>query len=378
MPEEPYNPEKPIGEKIREIIEKTHPKEGVVKVSRVGKRYKIQRDHDYWKDFEEEVATDGAGTKGSIHNQQKTFSYAAQDAVAMTLDDLIEYNFEPRFLQAHIMLQKDDDEAKLQLVNGITNLCLANTWEDSRGRKYPVIYTGGETAVLNTLQGLEVGITAVGYAKPQDILIPHAYPGLELLGIASSGFHSNGYTLLREIFPVSRWDQPAPWNTNRTIGEELTIPTTIYLDTLKEILKDYRPHIKGLVHVTGGGLTKLKELSPFYHDVNMEIERYSSFKKNPDRPEFNEDVMPMFQWVYENYMKTKYPENADKLMCRWLNNGLGYVVMTTPDYSDQITNSITRSLGQAWLATTIGKITEGTGKIKINSIYSDKVVEFPI
>ncbi len=361
---EPYDPKKPFNEQIKQIIKSTHPDDSIIQVKQIGKRFKVIMDPKFMGLFQRLSGTDGIGTKAKLHSDMRTFSNGAQDAVAMVFDDLIEYGFEPVELQDHILMQTEDNEAIFELTNSLKDLCIKNAWTAPWKTTYPVIITGGETAIINTLQGFEMGITATGYALPENILVPHADLGHELIGIASNGVHSNGYSFLRkQVLNDYKLEDEAPWDPRTTVGEELTKPTHIYLNTLRRILQKHREDISGLVHITGGGFTKLKELAPGNKNVKIIVHDYDhNDNKNFRRP------LRLFKWLQQKY------NISDESMYERFNNGVGYVVAVPMSARYDVLSDIRKDFD----ADAIGQIWPGSGSISIRSVYTGKEVLYPI
>src|SRR3989344_6789095 len=270
---EVYDPTKPFNDQVRRLIQETHPKSGPISVTPFGKRVKVSKFGRYWNEYDELTGTDGIGTKGLIHWMAETIPYGVQDAFAMTADDLMEGGFEPVYLQDHLMMQEENESRIFEATMALRDLCIANPWSLFETETYPIVITGGETAIINTMQGFEMGITMTGYSSLTEQIVPNAKDGDVLIGLDSSGLHSNGYSFVRDEMLGKRkmtLDDKLPWNVK--VGEELTIPTHVYTPALKELLYDYKEDVHGMVHITGGGLSKLKELAPS-KDVDMHVER---------------------------------------------------------------------------------------------------------
>lgn len=361
MQRELYDPTKPFNEQIRKLIQDTHPKDGPIILRQHGKRFSIHRDPDYWKDYDEQRATDGIGTKGLVYwlmfkltNDIQYVARGVHDAAAMVFDDLGEGGYEPYELQDHIMMQEERDEAIFALTRELKELCIRNSWEVYPGRTNPVIISGGETAIINTLQGFEMGITATGKVKKGEAIASCAKDGDVVIGIESSGIHSNGLTFFRdELFEKRgmKIDDRLPYGP--TIGEELTKPTRIYLPAIKELLRNYRQDIHGMVHITGGAFTKLKELMP-NRDVDIKTNRSHSLK--PQK---------IFYYAYQ------LGTSSEKMYSRF-NCGVGYVIVADSRRADEVLKAIK----QYYPADVIGEAVPGNGRIHIESQFSQKPVVF--
>ncbi|HUB92807.1 MAG TPA: AIR synthase-related protein [Candidatus Saccharimonadales bacterium] len=363
MAKEIYNPSKPFNDEIRALIKSTHPSKGPIKVSPFGKRFMVDRDPEYWKDFSELTGTDGIGTKGLLHWQMNTLNYGVQDAFAMVVDDLIEGGFVPVMLQNHIMMQEEDPGKILTAIKSLVELCIGNKWEYAEGKSNPIIISGGETAPINTMQGFEMGITGTGYARKGEEIQYDARPGDLVIGLASSGVHSNGLSFYREEFFQKRkmgLNNELPWGV--TIGEELTKPTDIYLPAIKALIKSLKTEekvpagkaIHGMVHITGGGLSKLRELTP---KKNTDIEISNTHNLGPQE---------IFRYAHD-----EFGVPSEKMYKRF-NNGIGYVIAIDPSYSKHALGILRKH----FKAEVIGEVRSGTGKITIESVYDSSMVAY--
>lgn len=350
-----YDPTKPFGEQIREIIEKTHPRKDIeeIKVRRIGKRYAIRETSPFWNGLEKMTTTDGTGTKGSVIWKMGSFNTSGSNPFAMTVDDLYEHNFEPYKLQSHLIFQEENRDGILDAISSLKDLCLEFKWKSPCGTLLPIIVSGGETAICDTIEGMEFAITATGYAKPKDVLEAHAEEGDMLIGIASNGIHSNGLTFARHaVLGELRMSLTDEFSWNVTVGEELTRPTRIYLEALKDLNEEFKEYITGKVHITGGAFNKLNELSK--GTVSYEV--------------FNGHILepqPIFHFIYEKLKVT------DVEMLTRFNCGIGYVVAIRKDFAEDATKVLNRH----FQADIIGKVVSGKNEIRIHSPFSNNVVK---
>lgn len=359
-----YNPAKPFNEQIRRFIQDTHPQDGPIILRPQGKRFRRIMDNNYWKDYDPQDATDGIGTKGMLHWHMDTPEDGVQDVAAMVWDDLMEGNFVPVYLQDHILMQEENEKRIFRITRKLRDLCVQNQWETSDGKTYPIVVTGGETAIINTLQGFEMGITATGYVRKGEEITPNVQEGDVVIGLGSSGIHSNGLSFYRgQLFDKlgMKLDDIAPWDVNATIGKELTIPTHVYMPALKKLIKrsnerSMKPkeYIHGMVHITGGGLSKLRELLPEEGNVDIEIGR--------DHP-----LYPQYIFQYAHKLGT----TSEKMYTRF-NNGIGYVVAVPKQFAEDAL----AVLRQHFPAEIIGQVSSGRGRVLIESQYDDKTIQF--
>ena len=325
-----YDSTKPFTEKILKMIQETWPVSGPFTIEKVKNNVIIKKDPSFWEDYLEVDKTDGIGTKGSLHWKMKTFSFAAQDAFAMNANDLIRIGAEPYRLQNHIMLEEENEDAIISIVKSLVELC----------KKHKIAITGGETAILNTIDGLEIGITMIGKVKRKEVIRSNIQIGDKLIGLASNGIHSNGITFARKIISDDEF-------------KELTKPTEIYIDGIKKVLEKYRKDIHGMIHVTGGAFNKIKDV--INNNVNVVIERNHEIKPQP-----------IFNFLKEN------GNLPDEQMYRLFNNGVGFIIVVDEGESENVLDTIKKYHG----ADIIGFVENGSGLVKIESQFSNKKVVF--
>ncbi len=351
-----YDPTKPFNEHIRALIRTTHFDKGPFITTPEGKRFKTEIDPDFVRTRYKQDANDGIGTKAWIHYQMNTEHHGAKDAFCMFADDLIEGGYTPRSFLDHIQMQEENGEKILRIMNALVTLAKANH----------IAITGGETAIINTLKGFEVGISGEGYVLKGHQIGKAAKPGDLIIGIESSGLHSNGYTFVRDIL-LRKYDllDKTPWHSNgKTIGEELTIPTRLYLPAIKKMLREFtgsaeraNHYIHSMVHITGGGLSKLSELIPKDNpDIDIIIT-----KGNRLHPQ------PIYQFMKEEFAI------PTKDMYLKFNNGIGYVIAIDPRMASYALDI----LREYYPAEVIGTVEKGTGKILIASKYDSETMQFP-
>ena len=197
------------------------------------------------------AATDGVGTKLKIATETGILDTIGIDLVAMCVNDLVVQGAEPLFFLDYFATGKLDPAAGARIIAGVAEGC----------RRAGAALIGGETAEMPglyagkdfDLAGFAVGAVERGNLLPR----PDIAPGDRLLGILSSGVHSNGFSLVRKLVERSglSYSAPAPFATATTLGEALLVPTNIYVKPLLRAIRE-TGGIKGLAHITGGGLTE--------------------------------------------------------------------------------------------------------------------------
>lgn len=189
-------------------------------------------------------STDGVGTKVELARRLDILETVGQDLVAMVVDDLVVSGAEPLFFNDYLSVGALDPERVTRIVSGIAEGC----------RLSGCALVGGETAEHPGLLGadeFDLAGFGVGVVERSDVLGPHRVEGGDVLvGMASSGLHSNGFSLVRAI--VERLDLSDPHGLDRPLGEVLLTPTRIYARdclALKEALD-----VRVFCHITGGGI----------------------------------------------------------------------------------------------------------------------------
>ncbi len=287
------------------------------------------------------ACTDGVGTKIKLAQMLGKWDTIGIDLVAMSVNDLIVQGAEPLLFLDYIATAKVAPEQLAEIVKGIAEGC----------RQSGAALLGGETAEMPgvyppgeiDLAGFAVGVVDL----PRAIDPMRVEPGDVVLGLASSGVHSNGYTLVRAIIDHAKLDlahRPAELD-GKTIGEALLEPTRIYVDPIVQIQRGYRVKkvISGMAHITGGGLEG--NLSRALHkDVDAVIDRSSW------------PTPALFNYLQEQ------GGVSDTEMRRVFNMGIGYCLIIRPTFVDSIQSKLER-MGETVYR--LGEIRAGSGEVAI-------------
>jgi phosphoribosylformylglycinamidine cyclo-ligase len=197
------------------------------------------------------AANDGVGTKLKIAIEAGIHDTVGIDLVAMCVNDLVVQGAEPLFFLDYFATGKLDPDQGAAIVGGIAQGCTIAGCALIGGEtaEMPGMYAGGDY----DLAGFAVGAAERGSLLPTDDIAE----GDVLLGLASSGVHSNGFSLVRRIVALSGlgWDAPAPFEEGTTLGRALLAPTRIYVRPLLAAIRETHG-LKALAHVTGGGFTE--------------------------------------------------------------------------------------------------------------------------
>src|SRR3989337_2175174 len=241
------------------------------------------------------LTTDVVGSKVIIANDMKRWNTVGIDCIAMNVNDLLAMGIEPLAFVDYIAINKPDEEIMRQLGEG-----LAKGAEISR-----MTIVGGETATLpDIVKGFDLAGTCLGMVRKDRIITGERIEsGDAIVGLPSDGVHSNGYSLVRRQIKDSgySYSNPFPYNTETTSGDELLIPTRIYMEILEATA---RFDIHGLAHITGSGLMKLHRITKYGFDINDPLE-----------------PQPIFRFLQEE------GKVEDLEMYKTFNMGMGFVVV---------------------------------------------------
>jgi phosphoribosylformylglycinamidine cyclo-ligase len=285
--------------------------------------------------------TDGAGTKVKLATLAGRFDTIGVDLVAMCVNDVLCLGAEPLFFLDYVAMDRDDPERLAGLVKGISDGCV-----EAR-----MALLGGETAIMPGIYGpgeFDMAGFCVGVVERNRIIDGTAIrPGDKLIGVASSGFHSNGYSLIRKaVFEHSglKFDETVP-ALGGTVGDALLEPTRIYVRPVLDVLGSSRgkPAVHGMAHITGGGLAdNIERILPENCRAVIDTKKW-------ERPA----VFPWFESL-------GCVEPAE--MSRTFNLGIGFVLIVAPRHLRAISERLTSHQVAHW---TIGSIKEGTRSVEL-------------
>lgn len=277
------------------------------------------------------AATDGVGTKLKLAIDTARFDSVGIDLVAMCVNDLICQGAEPLFFLDYFATGKLSTDSAAQVIAGIAEGC----------KQAGAALIGGETAEMPgmyapgdfDLAGFSVGALERGQTLPRTVA-----KGDVLLGLASSGVHSNGYSLVRKVVEVSGlgWDDKAPFG-DQTLGGALLEPTRIYVRGVLAAIKAGGVH--GLAHITGGGLSEnLPRALPDGLGAMVDLDAYEAPK--------------VFGWLQEA------GGISEVEMLKTFNCGIGMVVIVAADAADELAATLTVH-GES--VCRLGHVVEGDG-----------------
>ncbi len=257
------------------------------------------------------AANDGVGTKVKIAIDTGLHDTIGIDLVAMCVNDIIVQGAEPLFFLDYFATGKLSPEVGVAIVKGIAEGC----------RQAGCALIGGETAEMPGLYAggdYDLAGFAVGAAERGTLLPKAVTAGAVLIGLPSSGVHSNGFSLVRRIVEMSglAWDAPAPFALDRTLAEALLEPTRIYVRPLLAALKA-GSGINALCHITGGGFPdNIPRVLPEGIGVRLDLDAIP--------------VPPVFGWLSES------GGVAEAEMLRTFNCGIGMIVVARADEAEPV------------------------------------------
>ena len=278
------------------------------------------------------AATDGVGTKLRIAIDTSYLDTIGIDLVAMCVNDLVCQGAEPLMFLDYFATGKLDVDAATRIINGIALGC----------EKSGAALIGGETAEMPgmyhgddfDLAGFSVGAMERGQGLPDNVAA-----GDVLLGLASDGVHSNGYSLVHRIVEASglSWTSPSPFSEG-TLGEALLTPTRLYVRQVLQAIKAGGVH--GVAHITGGGLTEnVPRVLPEGLGVAIDLDAWT--------------LPPVFEWLTLGHVE-------EREVLKTFNAGVGMVLVVDPAKAEALTKLLSdtgETVYQLGHVTTDGQVT---------------------
>lgn len=289
-------------------------------------------------------STDGVGTKIAIAIETGRHDTIGIDLVAMCVNDLIVQGAEPLFFLDYFASGKLEVETAQAVIEGIARGC----------QESGCALIGGETAEMPGMYkegDYDLAGFCVG-AVERDCMLTgkNIEEGDCVLGLASSGLHSNGFSLVRKIIREEgiSFDAPAPFDTSfSSLGEALLVPTRLYVSSLLGVIKDFPDLIKGLANITGGGLIEnVPRILPSGLNVLIDRDRWK--------------MPPVFKWLAEK----GHLEEGD--LFRALNCGIGMVVICSQTQKETLVKRL-EDLGESVYE--LGKVIKNESETQASSAY---------
>jgi len=285
------------------------------------------------------AATDGVGTKLKIAIDAGVHDGIGIDLVAMSVNDLVVQGAEPLIFLDYFACGKLDPAAAALIVAGIAQACKESGCALIGGEtaEMPGLYKAGDY----DLAGFAVGAVERGALLPR----PDVKVGDTVIGLASSGLHSNGFSLVRRIVERSGvpYSAPAPFAPVMKLGAALLTPTKLYVKSCLRAIRDTGA-VKALAHITGGGFTdNIPRVLPKTLGVRIDLSALP--------------VLPVFKWL------AREGGVADLEMLRTFNCGIGMVAVVEPDAVAKVTDVLAQS-GET--VARLGEVTALSGEHRVS------------
>lgn len=286
------------------------------------------------------ACTDGVGTKVKLASQMKTYDSVGIDLVAMSVNDMIVQGAEPLFFLDYIAVNKKVPELAAEMVRGVADGCVQAGCALLGGEtaEMPDVYAPGEFDMAGFAVGV-VELNRIIDGKRTEV-------GDVIIGLASSGIHSNGYSLVRAIVREAKLDLDKTYpdlDPHQPLGKVLLTPTRIYAKSIINVLHHYKVKqvVTAMANITGSGIpgNVPRTLTP---EVNARIEKSAW------------TVPPVFHFLQQ------HGSVEEQEMFNVFNMGVGYTVTVKPAFADSVLEQLHK---QGEDAKVIGKIVRGTGKV---------------
>jgi phosphoribosylformylglycinamidine cyclo-ligase len=286
------------------------------------------------------ACTDGVGTKVKLACELGIYDTVGIDCVAMNVNDMIVHGAEPLIFLDYLGLHRQDPETTAAIVSGVAKGCVLSNCSLIGGEcaEMPDIYSEGDFDIA----GFSVGVVELDRAidpsrvEPDDVII----------GLPSSGVHSNGFTLARAAIAGLDLHSTYPeLDSQKPLGEVLLEPTRIYVEPIIKLLHQYtvKKVVSGMAHITGGGIGG--NVSRCLCDSVDATINLNAWK-----------IPAIFNFLQE------HGNIETSEMFRVFNMGIGYVLIVRPSFADSITSHLEQE-GESPLV--LGNITSGTGMIHL-------------
>lgn len=315
---------------MRDHVKKTYRKEVLTDIGGFGSLF--QMDLSKYKEPVLVSGTDGVGTKLKLAFVMNKVDTVGIDCVAMCVNDVVCSGAEPLFFLDYIAVGKNEPQVVADIVKGVAEGCLQSGCS----------LVGGETAEMPgfyKVDEFDLAGFAVACVNKSDIIDgSEIRPGDVLIGLPSSGIHSNGYSLVRKIFePLEDSCSKYGDRLGKPLGEVLLTPTRLYVKTVLDLISHFT--IKGISHVTGGG---------FYEN----IPRMGSADLSWNIKKGSWPVLPIFDLIQEL-------GNVDeKGMYNTFNMGIGMILAVSPEDSRAVVNYLAEKGEKSYI---IGEVGTGGG-----------------
>ncbi len=280
------------------------------------------------------AATDGVGTKLRIAIDTGLVDTIGIDLVAMCVNDLVCQGAEPLFFLDYFATGKLNVDEATRIINGIAAGCAASGCALIGGEtaEMPGMYHKGDF----DLAGFAVGAMERGEDLPRDVA-----EGDILLGLASNGVHSNGYSFVRKVVEMSglEWSSPSPFSESGTLGEALLAPTRLYVKPALAAIRAGGVH--GLAHITGGGITENPpRILPEGLACEIDLGAW--------------ELPPVFRWLATT------ANMSESELLKTFNCGIGMMLAVAPDQAQAVADVLA---AEGEMVVDMGQIIAGQGVV---------------
>lgn len=279
------------------------------------------------------ASTDGVGTKVKLAAQANRCRSIGQDLVNHCIDDILVQGARPLFFMDYFASARLEPQVVAEVVTGVAEACKAAGCALLGGEtaEMPGVYTPGDFDLAGTI----VGIVERSAILPREDI----QAGDLLFGLASSGPHTNGYSLIRKIFAGADLEKLEPL-LGGSLADALLAPHRAYLSALWPVLNSPEKPIKGLAHITGGGfIENIPRILPATLDAQIDLGSWP--------------VLPIFKLIQQR------GAIADKEMYRVFNMGIGMVLIVDPAHADTLHSLVSEPCNA------IGRLVAGEGKVQL-------------
>jgi len=322
---------------LKNVIGSTHNKNVLSSLSSFCGLFKL--DTSQYSDPVLTSSTDGVGTKLILAKQTGNYTGIGQDLVAMSINDLICCGAKPLFLLDYIACGIIDTAKISGIIKSIAGAC-----------KYcQAVLIGGETAEMPDMymtDDVDLAGFAVGIVDRAKILEPRLVEKDDLIiGVSSSGLHSNGFSLVRKIVQSRglNINKPLEWTKGRSLGDVLLEPTKLYSPLISYILENDKIKVKGIANITGGG---------FYDNIDRII------------PDNMDAVIHKGRWKIPAVFKAlkELGNISEEEMFRVFNMGIGMAIIISSEGLEEFKDYVQKKGEDIIL---LGEVIAGTGRVKI-------------
>ncbi|MBR0062516.1 MAG: phosphoribosylformylglycinamidine cyclo-ligase [Selenomonadaceae bacterium] len=299
------------------------------------------------KNYDEPIlvsGTDGVGTKLKIAFKLNRHDTIGQDAVAMCVNDILVQGAEPLFFLDYLAVGKLNPAQVAEIVKGVAAAC----------KESDCALIGGETAEMSGFYPAgeyDIAGFAVGVVEKKSLITPaRVKVGDILIGLPSSGLHSNGFSLVRKIvFERMKFTGDEKFSDDKTLGEELLTPTRLYPKTCLPLIKKFGEKIHGLIHITGGG---------FYDNIPRAL------------PDGLGATIDADTWAVPKIFKClqSWGNVPRREMFRTFNCGIGMILIVDEAAIDDVTSHLNENFEEFYK---IGRVIEDNGVEILGGEFDD-------